>query len=52
LVVDFGVTGPEKYSEFVTVISDQYKVLTHKTAPVSFSNTYDYYPGEEPNNIL
>ncbi len=36
LVVDLGITGLEKYSEFVTVLCDQYKVLTRSTIPVNF----------------
>ncbi len=40
LVIDFGCTGDEKYSEFVAVIVDQVKTLTERIIPVHFNNKY------------
>lgn len=36
LVADFGVTGSEKYSEFVSLLIMQMKQLTEQTVPVNF----------------
>jgi len=47
LVVDFGITGPEKYSEFVTVISNQFKYLTHNSVSVQFLNSLKYNNSRE-----
>jgi hypothetical protein len=36
LVLDLGIEGPEKYSEFVTVLVQEYKKLTGNILPVQF----------------
>jgi len=50
IVLDLGISGPEKYSEFVTVICDQYKVLTRATIPVSFVTNIKYNNAREPKS--
>ena len=39
LVLDLGINGPERYSEFVTVVVDQVKKLTDASIPVRFQTS-------------
>jgi hypothetical protein len=39
LVLDLGINGPERYSEFVTVVVDQVKKLTDANIPVKFATS-------------
>jgi len=51
LVVDLGASGPEKVSEFVTVICDQYKIINHNnTIPVNFVTNVKYNNARDPKN--
>lgn len=40
LVLDTGLDGVEKYSEFVTVIVQEYRKLTGNDLPVEFADRY------------
>jgi len=41
-VLDLGIEGPEKYSEFVTVLVQEYKKLTGNILPVQFVDKITY----------
>jgi len=45
LVADFGVTGVEKYSEFVSLIVMEIKKLTDQMVPVDFGSNIKYNNG-------